>query len=176
MTRWAVDTNFFPVSRSVAREELWKLHLRGAIELVATDVLGTELAPAAGELGLLLRLEAGTLHELHGPLILDHSRIDHAVLGSEQDKDLLDSVLALVKPGRLPESVGRNDFRDAMHIAWAIRYGLDGLISEDRRRMLRKADLVRDKFNGFAIMSPEQALAPARLLPAPFLPTESESA
>lgn len=158
MTRWAVDTNFFPVSLSPARAELWKLHLQGHIELVATDILGTELARAEGEKGLSLRQEAGMLQELHGPLVLDHSRIDHAVLGSEQDRDLLESVLAVVKPGRARESVGRNDFRDAMHVAWAIRYGLHGLISQDQR-LLRKAERVKGKFNGFAIMTPEQALA-----------------
>ena len=69
-------------------------------------------------------------HEYHGPLVLGHSRLDHAVLGSDLESRFLDEVVSVLFPGSWRDRISSRDPRDAMHIAWAKRYGFDFITSE----------------------------------------------
>lgn len=160
--RWAVDTNFFPTSRSAARAELWELRRAGYVKLERTDVLGTEILQASLDRRARLEGEVVQLGEYLGPFILGHSRVGSCVLGSAADASLLQEVLAVLYPRMSAATAAERDLRDAMHVAWAIRYGLDGLITEDRK-LLRQNAKIRERF-GFSILSPEQALVVAKRL------------
>jgi hypothetical protein len=158
--RWTVDNNFFPISRSPERAELLALRQAGCIRLARTDVLSTELLNATSGIADRLRFEAGPLSEYLGPLVPDHSRVGFAVLGSSADQSLLDQVTVLLFPGKDSRPATPHEVRDAMHIAWSIRYGFDGFITDDRR-LLGKDSAFRERFN-FSILSPAAALVVAR--------------
>jgi hypothetical protein len=140
--RWAVDTNFFPTSRSPERAELWEFHRRGEIWLARTDVLGTELLNTHPGATTLKQGEVAELSEYLGPWVLDHSRLDSAVLGTPGDQALLDDVVGVIVAGRTWATARPHDVRDAMHIAWATRYGFDGFITSDKD-LLRRRDEFR---------------------------------
>jgi len=101
--------------------------------------MGTELAGDTDE-DRRARLEASAmpLIEVVGPLVLDHSRLDHAVFGSEQDAALLDQIIEVLFPGKGRADLDRYDIRDAMHIATAKRHGYDFLTDENRLLRRRK--------------------------------------
>ena len=68
------------------------LHRQGWVNVTRSDVLDTELASAdevkAAE---LMTMSSEYVEEL-GPLVLDHSRLDHAVLASDDDGERLHAV------------------------------------------------------------------------------------
>jgi hypothetical protein len=67
--------------------------------------VGTELAGDTDESRrAALEASAMPLIEVMGPLVLGHSRLDRAVLGSEQDAALLDRVIGVLFPRK-----GRTD-------------------------------------------------------------------
>jgi hypothetical protein len=80
-----------------------------------------------------------------------------------EDQERLDRVFAALFPGRDLKSGRTQDVRDAMNIATAIRYGANGFITRDgagkSRGVLDGADTIKATFDGFSILSPEQALA-----------------
>ncbi|HEY5014200.1 MAG TPA: hypothetical protein VIK61_16065 [Acidimicrobiia bacterium] len=125
--RFYLDTNFVG-DGSPAAVELRALHDAGWIGLHRTDTVDTELAgdPDVARRTGLLAMSADYV-ESFGPLILDHSRLDHAVIGNDDDGARLNAVYAVLFPGsnRSDPSTGRasNKLRDAMHVATAIRYG-----------------------------------------------------
>ena len=101
--------------------------------------------------------------ELHGPACFDHSTFDHAVYAADDDDSRHQRVYRILFPesdrrdnltGR-----GRRKFRDAMHVATAIRYGCNGFITLDGHDLVRKSGEIAAAFNGFQIMLPERALA-----------------
>src|SRR2546426_11891442 len=153
---WMLDTSFFPVARSPERERLVALHETGRIKLAETDVLDTELTNARPDIRAVFEIEAAKFSEYLGPLVLDHSRLGHAVLGSKLDQSLLDEVVGLLFPGKTSLKAKPHDVRDAMHIAWAKRYGFDGFITEDQR-LLRKKAVLKARLS-FDILSPVEAL------------------
>jgi hypothetical protein len=68
-------------------------------------------------------------------------------------------VLAIIGPDIERESKrGRKTFRDAMHVATAIRYAADAFVTREQR-LLGADTRVTDEFDGFRVMSPERALA-----------------
>jgi hypothetical protein len=146
----------FPARRSIDRKRLLALHRLGYIRLARSDVLGTELLRAPPLIADQIQAEARPLSEYLGPLVLDHSRLDHAVLGSSGDSLLLDEVLDLLFPGKTLATASFRIVRDAMHVAWSIRFAFDALITEDRRLLKRDAAF-RERF-GFMIVSPAAAL------------------
>lgn len=151
--RLVVDNNFFPLDRSQERMELMALHKAGRIQLALVDVTGTEWLDAPPDVRAPLEAEAIELHGYHGPLVLDHSRLGHAVLGSEIDSQLLDDAASVTFPGTRLDQLSSRDLRDAMHIAK--QYGFDFITSDTR--LLRRARELQDRFN-MNILSPAQAL------------------
>jgi hypothetical protein len=146
-----------------AEIELRRLHTEGWIELVLTDVTRTEWLAANPDKRQQLEDLALGYAEYHGPLVLGHSRLGSAVLGSPEDRERLERVFAALVPGTDLKSARTQDVRDAMNVATAIRYGTNGFITRDGigkdRGVLHSARAIRAAFDDFSILSPEQALA-----------------
>lgn len=154
---FAID-NHIVTDDMPAGKELKRLHEDGWIELVLTDVTRTEWLSAKPERQQIL-LELGIQYaEYYGPLVLGHSRLGSAVLGSPQDRERLAIVFRILFPGAIFESARKQHVRDAMNVATAIRYGVIGFVTRERA-LLDKQDAIKAAFNDFAILSPEQALA-----------------
>jgi predicted nucleic acid-binding protein len=95
--------------------------------------------------------------ELQGPVVLDNSRLNHTVLASDEDVQRLDRVKEIVGIRSTSERNAKHDLRDAMHIATAIRYGYNGLVTGDKR-LLKHNNQFLSEF-GFRIMNVESAVA-----------------
>lgn len=156
-----VDVHFVDDTGSSSLE-LRRLWDNGWILLARTDVLGTELLGCADPAKRqALEDLSSPYSEAMGPLVLGHSRLDHAVLGSEVDKDRLDSVYSILFPGVPDRSLATpNHLRDAMHVATAIRCGGHAFITSERR-LLNKDATISTAFSGFRIWRPADALAEA---------------
>ena len=152
-----VDTNFFPISRSPARRDLWSYFQKGAIRLASTDVMGTELARDLDpDRRFMLEAQAGELPEFLGPAVYGHSRFGHSVFAAPRDEKLLDEVIGLLFDGKARRDLSEHDVRDAMHVATSARYGFDAFVTEDRNIHRRDAR-VRDSLH-LRLWTPEQAL------------------
>ena len=164
------DTNLVD-DRSATMEELRELHRAGWINLTRTDTVDLELAdhPLADKRERLLA-ESRDYAEYAGPLTFDHSRWDHAVWGGDTDADRF----YLVRKTLFPESDpldetaprAKQRLRDAKHVDTAIRYGANGLITKDRKDLLSRAEPIKEAFNGFLIVDPDQALTIVKRLKA----------
>ena len=97
------------------------------------------------------------LLELHGPVFLDHSRLDHSLLASEADVQRLDRVREIVGIRTSSERSASHDLRDAMHIATSIRYGYDGFVTGEKRLINRNDQFLSEY--GFRIMNVGSAVA-----------------
>lgn len=152
--RWAIDTNIIDDTSS-AVADLMKLRDHGWISLQVTDTVGTEIAGTLVD--PLPQVEM--LPEAFGPMVLGHSRLGSAVLGTAEDSQRLDRVLAIVHSSARRPTARRQHIRDAMHIATAIRYAMNGFITRDKQltRPSAKAE-VKIEFNGFDLLTPEEAL------------------
>jgi hypothetical protein len=160
---FAIDTNI--VSKDKPEElELKRLHTDGWIELVMSDVTRTEWWDRASP-EQRRRLEALAVNylEYRGALTLDHSRLDNSILGTEEDQERLEGVFAALWPNKRLKQARKQDARDAMNVALAIRYGVNGFITRDgegrKGTLLKRADAIKGAFDDFSILSPEQALA-----------------
>jgi hypothetical protein len=158
---FAIDKHIV-IDQEPAQTKL-RLHIRGWIMLVMTDVTRTEWPPADSERRQQLEMLAIDYLEYWGALTLDHSRLDSNVWGTPQDQERLHRVFAILWPNKTLEQARKQDVRDAMNVALAIRYGVNGLITRDgegrKGTLLKRADPIRTQFDGFRILSPEQALA-----------------
>ena len=94
--------------------------------------------------------------ELYGPVVLDHSRLDHSVLASKEDVQRLDRVKEIIRVRVDSERAANHDLRDAMHIATSIRYGYDGFITRDGRLLKCHGQFLREF--GFRVMNQEDAV------------------
>jgi hypothetical protein len=95
--------------------------------------------------------------ELLGPVVLEHSRLDHSVLASDEDVQRLDRVKGIVGIRTASERNASHDLRDVMQIATAIRYGYNGFITRDKRLEKHNDQFLSDF--GFRIMNVERAVA-----------------
>lgn len=93
-------------------------------------------------------------------MVWGQSRWDSSVWGSEEDRDRLDDVFAILFPNADRATARNNHIRDAMHVSTAIRYGGFGFITRERR-LLNKAAPIAERFHGFCMSSPEDTLAEA---------------
>jgi predicted nucleic acid-binding protein len=130
------------------------------IALVKTDTVDTERTDgASADVAVERILEtAGTL-EVLGPLVLDHSRLDHSVFAGEEDDDRIGRVLEVLFPGSDRHATDRNskhNLRDAMHVATSIRYGYNVFVTTDAR-LLKNAAAVQAQWN-IEILSPTDAV------------------
>ncbi|MEW6471158.1 MAG: PIN domain-containing protein [Actinomycetota bacterium] len=159
--RFVLDTNAVD-DESAEMAELRQMWRDGWIELTRTDTMDTELTQRedAEHRARLLSL-SGEMIEQFGPMVLGHSRLGFCVVGSDQEAAEWDRLWEVMFPGRDRATAKKNDVRDAMHVATAIRYGINVLITSDKR-LLKRADEVKAAFNGFSIMAPAQALAFSR--------------
>ncbi len=157
-----VDTNFVD-DEAPAAEALRQLHRDGWINLQRTDTLDTELSDAsdASKRDSLLRASSGYV-ESFGPVVVGHSRMGHALIGSEEDGARLDLAYRTLFPSPAdPNQSARRATRkqrDAMHLATAIRYGCNGFITRDRD-FHSKAVVIAATFDDFRVMTPEDASA-----------------
>lgn len=135
-----------------AREEGW-------IRLQKSDVMDTELMQAKdAEVRRQLINDSSLYPEALGPLIVGHSRLGHTITGGQEDDERLDRVLSILYPRIQRATVRRQHVRDAMHIATAIRYCGTGFVTRDRR-LLGKAPSIAETFDGFRLLTPEEAAA-----------------
>jgi hypothetical protein len=160
--RFIIDTHLIDdPSREMA--ELREVRRGGWMQLFVSDIPATELSDAPiGRRDKLLEY-AGDYSEYLGPLVVGHSRLDHSVLGSEDDEERLHQVFSCLFPGGDWFSARRQDVRDAMNVATAIRYAMTGFLTKDKR-LLRAGHRIRQAFNGFPILDPSDALAFVRRL------------
>ncbi|MGW8766846.1 hypothetical protein ACWGN5_30595 [Streptomyces sp. NPDC055815] len=141
-----------------ALKRLWQ---EGWISLVRADVMDTELGDAKDPALHASLTEASAVYpESFGVFVLDHSRLDSAVLGSSQDVSSMDLLWSLLKPGVDRQAARKNHTRDVMHVHTAIRYGGHAFVTNDRQ-MRKKSDSVAAEFAGFRILSPGEALQEA---------------
>ncbi|MGH9054015.1 MAG: hypothetical protein ACRDWX_13600 [Acidimicrobiia bacterium] len=154
-----LDTNTV-TDDSPAMQGLLELHQAGWIEVARSDVVETEFLKASSDKREELLEDARRFSEYLGPAVWGHSRWGSALWGSEEDKTLLERVFAAVYSNRGYGSVS-NDLRDAMHVAWAVRYGKTALVTRDKA-MLKANERVSETFNGFSIWTPEKALQVAQ--------------
>jgi hypothetical protein len=160
--RFYFDTNFV-TDTSDAATRLRQLHEEGWINLWRTDTVDTELQNANDEKRRGLLDRSAPYVESMGVLVWDHSRWGHAIWGNDDDAERLDRVFRVLFPGskRTDQSTGRSrrKLRDAMHVATAIRYGANGFITRDEADLLARKLAIADDFDGFQIMTPEEAFA-----------------
>lgn len=124
--------------------------------LAKTDVVDTELDPKKNVMVGEHFLASIKFLELHGPVVLDNSRLDHTVLASDEDVQRLDRVKEIVGIRTASERKAKHDLRDAMHVATSIRYGYDGFITRDKR-LEKRNDQFLHEF-GFRIMNVDDAV------------------
>lgn len=137
-------------------QELETLYEQCRVFLAKTDVVDTELDPKKNVMVGNLFLASIKYLELIGPVVLEHSRLDHSVLASDEDVERLDRVKEIIGIRQISERSAKHDLRDAMHIATAIRYGYNGFITGDKRLVKRNNQFVSDF--GFRIMNVESAV------------------
>ncbi|WP_340375933.1 hypothetical protein U5640_12700 [Streptomyces sp. SS7] len=137
-------------------------HLRdeGWINLQRTDALDTELADAPPEKWAQLTEASAAYPEALGPMVWGQSRWDSSVWGTEEDHTRLHDVFAILFPNVERATARDNHVRDAMHVSTAIRYGGFGFVTRERR-LLNKADRIAERFHGFRMWPPEDALTEA---------------
>jgi predicted nucleic acid-binding protein len=143
-------------------QELQVLHEQFRVSLAKTDVVDTELNPERNVIEEGHFLTSVKFLELHGPVVLDHSRLDHSVLASDEDVQRLGRVKEIIGVRVISERAAKHDLRDAMHIATSIRYGYDGFITRDER-LLKYHDQFHSEY-GFRIMNHGEAVAWLNLL------------
>ena len=143
-------------------QELEALYEQCRVFLAKTDVVDTELDPEKNEMVGEHFLASIKYLELIGPAVLEHSRLDHSVLASDEDVELLDRVKEIVGIRTSRERNASHDLRDAMHIATSIRYGYDGFVTGEKR-LINRNDRFLSEF-GFRIMNVGSAVAYVRNL------------
>lgn len=114
--------------------------------LAKTDVVDTELDPEKNIMIGHYFLASIDLLELHGPCVTGHSRLDHTLIGGDDDWVRFDRVKKIIGIRDSSERNEVHDLRDAMHISTAIRYGFDGFITGEKR-LLGRASQLLEEFN-----------------------------
>jgi len=150
-----VDTNCINARQNEKHlNKLEELYDREKILIEKTDTLDTELQEGDSyPKGLKKSLK---YIESFGSAVLGHSRLNFCQLADEIDEKRLTRVLAILW-GEKPRSVySKNEIRDAMHIATAIRYGGTYFITEENA-LLNKATKIQKEFN-IKIRKPKSCL------------------
>ena len=137
-------------------QKLEALNQQFRVFLAKTDVVDIELDPEKNVTDRGHFLVSIDFLELHGPLVIGHSRLGHSVLASQEDDQRLDRVREIIGIRAKSERNAKHDLRDAMHIATSIRYGYDGFITRDGRLLKRHGQFLREF--GFRVMNHEDAV------------------
>ena len=140
--------------------ELLRLRRDGRVEIAKTDTVDTERTDGVPDAMATDRiLETAGIIEVHGAVVLGHSRLDHTVLASDEDDSRIDSVLSVLFPDSDRHATDRtsmHNLRDAMHIATTIRYGYDVFVTTEVR-LLKKAEAIQRDW-GVEILLPSAAV------------------
>jgi len=150
----------FIADEQASLDQLLRLRREAIVELVMT---GTAWVERGGlnpdEQAWARRLETAGMIMLHDPYVEGHSAPETSVQPSPDDEARFSTVLRIVHPRALRrDTPGDNDLRDAMHIATAIRYGSEGLVTTDSDVLRAKAGIATC-FAGFQLMLPSEAVA-----------------
>ena len=151
-----LDTNQIGSTLKASRF-LARLHAEGCISVLVSDTVGTELDNSPETKRDDLSSAASQFDVVLGVMVLDHSRLDSAVLGGEADVVLMDELRQIIYPSRDWASVRRQHTRDVMHIHTAIRAGADAFVTEDHELLKRSHELI-DHIN---VWSPREAAVEA---------------
>jgi Transposase domain (DUF772) len=144
--------------RTEAEQQLKVLHESGWIDLILTDVTRTEWLDAEPSRRAALLELSVSYAEYYGPMVLGDSRVEASVLGSKEDRERLRRVFQLPFPGARIDVARKQNRRDAMNIATAIRYGANGFVTRDEKLLQAdKVQAIRNAFNDFLVMSPDRA-------------------
>ncbi len=156
--QFSVDTNFVGDDQP-GSVELRRLRSEGWVRLLRTDVVQTELEGATDLIKRMRLLTlAGDYVEQLGPAVWGHSRWGSAVWAGAEDEERLDKAFSVMFPGSDRSQANSNNLRDAMHVATAVRYGMNGLVTRNDRGLLRKSAEIADAFDGFVVATPEQVV------------------
>lgn len=132
-----VDTNVIG-SPQQSVDFLMRCRREGWIRLERTDVIETEYENLPAELDFKREL-AAELAEVLTPFVIGHSRLESAVLGSEEDRSRFLTAFRILHPGADISTTRKNNIRDAMTVSGSARYGGEYLVTNDGR-VLAKSD------------------------------------
>jgi hypothetical protein len=138
------DTNVIR-DQSEAVRLLWRCRQEGWVRIQRTDVMDTELETARSDKRNWLLEESGLLAESLGALVLDNSRVDSAVIGTDRDRADFRDAFSILHPNLAVADACDNDIRDAMHVCGAARYGADFFVTRDKG-ILRKSGQLLERF------------------------------
>jgi hypothetical protein len=151
-----IDTNCINARPSLpAMTHLERLHADGRIQIGKTDVLDTELSESKGAYGQAARRKSAKLVEDMGTLIIGHSRIGHARVGSDDDQALYDSIAGVIF-GEPLRGLHRRQVRDVMMLATHMKNKRDLLVTLDKD-LLDRAEPIQRQF-GVTVLTPDECL------------------
>lgn len=154
--RLVFDTNAFigKENRQEAVLELERLRQEFVVEIVKTDLVDIELSEKYNKrIGDEFDI-TNSYVELHSVFYLDSSRLGHAVLGTDDEVQLIDDIARVLKPG--VDVIGANDKLDARHLAAAHKYGCLAFVTSDRNILKHGSELL-EKWQ-LRVCTPESAL------------------
>jgi len=154
---WYIDVH---VIDRPAADNLKRLRDLGWIRLSVTDTVIAETSAAKDEATRDRLADQLLAYPIAmGPVVPGHSLSDISVRGGVVDEERLRRVFALLWPKndfqddvQQKTAKARTRFRDAMHVATAIRYSGTGFVTEDRG-ILEAAARIASAFNGFIVLS-----------------------
>jgi hypothetical protein len=159
---FTIDTNVV-IGAPPAFIELSDLHDDGWINLYTTDTTLFELARKKDHVIRRTNIVRASRFLAHRSPFVEGNSLGPVALGRSARYDTsVDEVYAVIRPGVVDKATAtQRHLRDAMHIATAVRYAEVGFITSEKS-ILNKRAAVRDRFKGFGIYSPEDALTLAR--------------
>lgn len=121
-----------------------------------TDTLDTELLQ--NQIHNAERLKKSDNYiESYGPFVLGHSRLNHSVLGNNNDDKELVEILEIIFGAKSRNQYIKQEIRDAMHILTAERHGGKYFITTDKK-LLKSSDKIFARFSSIIICTPENCL------------------
>lgn len=143
-------------SNSQEFQKLREFYKQRRLMLAKTDVVDTERSAKRRRSYENEFLSGVQLLELHGPAVFGHSRLGHSVHAGTEDQERLHKIQALLTARRTSKRAMEHDLRDAMHLATAIRYRYDGIITSEKRLLRVDTCLTHDY--GFRVVTVPQAV------------------
>lgn len=151
-----IDTNCLNENNDdPALNELEELEAKGTILIEKADVMDTELLQKPYHKGLAKSLK---YTESFGPLVLGHSRLGHAVFGSDDDAVRFVHILHALFGKRIPQQYRKQQIRDAMHLVTAAKYGANFFVTRDKK-IIKRAEIIKSISGGVLPAVPEDCLS-----------------
>lgn len=144
-----IDTNCIRVRNSDQNvKRLFELEEENKIEIIKTDVLDTELSDKGRE-------HSKDIPEDLGMGICDNSRIEHCVIGGDEDDVIHKNIMLILFPETKGEEPNNNKIRDVMHLTTHKKHNRDIFVTNDddflrNHNELKKLDII--------VMNPEQCV------------------